>query len=268
MFDKTINVKTLDLSGLSFPISDDTTTTTLVYFAIKNTYGFPLFLKNFKINDVKRDNILVNPIIKENFIYVNLGDVYLVISQNAIVVNDGIFAEAIEIVNDAVIKGDTDITGDLDVTGDTAITGDLEVTGDAQLFENITDSAGNKRFVEGDITMETIEGVTQTYGKWSLSGSHLMIVVCFDIASNTTLSNAQLLFSLRPNDFIYNKITPLHSDNVDRRTCFDSRGNKSINVVLTKTNNLLSVRNVTAFTADADRTFRVQFDLIIDADYE
>ena len=52
------------------------------------------------------------------------------------------------------------------------------------------DSQGHERFIEGDITIETIEGVTQTYGKWSLSGTHLMIVLCVSIANNTALTSS------------------------------------------------------------------------------
>ena len=57
-----------------------------------------------------------------------------------------------------------------------AIGGDLEVSGDIKYLENIVDSAGNKRFIEGDI--EDLEAsFTPSYAKWSLSGTHLTIVV-------------------------------------------------------------------------------------------
>ena len=53
--------------------------------------------------------------------------------------------------------------------------GELE---NVKVFENIVDKDGHKRFIEGDITFENITGVSKVYGKWSLSGNHLMIVIC------------------------------------------------------------------------------------------
>ena len=55
------------------------------------------------------------------------------------------------------------------------------------LMENIVDSKGNKRFVEGPLTTTTISGVTYSYSKWSLCGTHLMIVLGGTIAANTSL---------------------------------------------------------------------------------
>lgn len=87
----------------------------------------------------------------------------------------------------------------IDVYGYTlAIDSDDLVTSAKQtyLMEDIVDANGNKRFVEGDITMETIDGVTSTYSKWSLSGSHLMIVLGFtynqDIVSDADLAKLNL----------------------------------------------------------------------------
>ena len=47
----------------------------------------------------------------------------------------------------------------------------------------LVDSQGHERFIEGDITI-TKEGITQSYGKWSLSGSHLMIVIAGSLAAD------------------------------------------------------------------------------------
>lgn len=60
-------------------------------------------------------------------------------------------------------------------------------------FEDIVDKNGNPRFIEGTITPETISGITFTYCKWSLSGTHLMIVLAgtcknVTLANNTTFS--------------------------------------------------------------------------------
>lgn len=72
------------------------------------------------------------------------------------------------------------------------VSGDLEVEGDAKVFETIVDSEGHNRFIEGDITLANISGLTQTYGKWSLSGTHLMIALAFTISSGTSLGTVAL----------------------------------------------------------------------------
>ena len=139
--------------------------------------------------------------------------------------------------------------------------------GNTHLFENITDSHGNKRFVEGDITMCPIQGITKTYGRWSLSGTHLMIVLCADIANGIFLSDWDIVYINLPT-WILNKIDPIVATRIDFKTIpmyslsFDVQ---TMNVVLAKdTNRLRIVTRGTHFTLTADRSFRIQFDLLID----
>ena len=143
---------------------------------------------------------------------------------------------------------------------------------------SLKDAQGNPRFVEGDITMETIEGVTQTYGKWSLSGTHLMIVLIYDIATNvTTPVNASLAkFSLP--DYIYSKI-PMVWGNAVNVINVTSR-NKSAwyttqtlqSIQLYKLNNPskeMEIRTSSStITTTAESACRIQFDLVIDTDYD
>ena len=138
--------------------------------------------------------------------------------------------------------------------------------GTTHLFENITDKHGNPRFVEGDITMNTITGVTQTYGKWSLSGTHLMIVVSGTIASNTKINN---LLNIELPNYIMDKIKPLFATNYIEMKTFQTYANdwstQAMTVQSAKINNRFVVNaSGSGFTATKDRAFRIQFDILID----
>lgn len=138
--------------------------------------------------------------------------------------------------------------------------------GATPLFETITDNHGNKRFIEGNITIWPINGITQTYGKWSLSGSHLMIVICIDL-ENVTLANDDLAVIDLP-VYIRDKITPLwRNQYVDRKsfTMWDDSGSSggNINVYLGKGTNL-AIKFQSTATITALNHMRIQFDLLID----
>ena len=60
-------------------------------------------------------------------------------------------------------------------------------------IENIYDEDEHKRFIEGDLTLQTIEGVSFSYGKWSLSGTHLMVVIAGSIANETVIASLPLI---------------------------------------------------------------------------
>jgi hypothetical protein len=139
--------------------------------------------------------------------------------------------------------------------------------GTTHLFETITDKHGNPRFVEGDITMETIEGVTQTYGKWSLSGTHLMIVLSCTIENGKTFTGARIANISLP-QYILNKITPLFDRVlVDFKTVTgraDNWSTQNISFTLVKYSNSLHIEQTGNVTLNDTRHFRIQFDLLID----
>ena len=139
--------------------------------------------------------------------------------------------------------------------------------GTTPLFETITDIHGNPRFVEGDITIRTISGITQTYGKWSLSGTHLMIVVCIDL-ENVTLANNDLAFVNLPS-YIKDKIDPLwRNQYVDRKSfsAWTDAGNATnINCFLSKTNDNIGIKLQSTASITTLSHMRIQFDLLIDA---
>ena len=140
------------------------------------------------------------------------------------------------------------------------------------LMSNIVDSHGNKRFVEGNITMKTIEGITQTYGKWSLSGSHLMIVIGFEIASGVSTPTNTILAEFSLPNFIYNKILSLWGGIVanvinaqvrEKAAWYNVKVLESIQ--LNKANNNITiVTSNSTVTTTATSICRIQFDLLID----
>ena len=136
------------------------------------------------------------------------------------------------------------------------------------ICENLNDANGDARFVEGNLTTETITGVTFTYAKWSLSGSHLMIVLAGEIAANTTTVVGNWASVNLPN-YIANKITPVigttyiavenykayHSDWTDMRVA----------IAYGKYGNTIILQQVDSDTNTNEKAqFRVQFDLLID----
>ena len=155
-----------------------------------------------------------------------------------------------------------------------AIDEDNEITYDpetaAPLMENIVDSAGNKRFVEGNIPNNEIEGVSFTSSKWSLSGTHLMLVIAFSVASGTILS-AKSLGSLNNTvpQYILDKIVPLSGNRIDFKTfagyTSDLTQVQSLSINFAKVGENYNFV-CSSFTASYDLNFRVQFDLLIDAD--
>jgi hypothetical protein len=145
--------------------------------------------------------------------------------------------------------------------------------GGGATLDDIVDSQGNKRFIEGEGTTETISGVTFTYNKWSLSGTHLMLVCAGETTSGTALSSNMLFITYSLPDFIMNKIYPIWMNNsVDIKPFYirnvNSESASLTNIQLRKENNTLTMYSSLAETLSGKRAFRFQFDLLIDDTYE
>jgi hypothetical protein len=141
-----------------------------------------------------------------------------------------------------------------------------ETVGSTGGFEKIRDINNHLRFVEGDITMNTIEGVTQTYGKWSLSGTHLMVVIAGTMLTGYYKSGG--LASIVLPSYIASKIHPLVGSVVEYKTipAYDSNYSyQNLKITLYINGPRLSMSLGSAITNTADRSFRIQFDLLIDA---
>ena len=142
-------------------------------------------------------------------------------------------------------------------------------------FENIVDKDGHKRFIEGDITYNTLpEGMSLTFGKWSLSGTHLLIVVCMSAEDTAVITNGGYVYFNMP-QWIEDKIFILfgatdvlkygvqwYADNGTQQgmTTYLEKG-----VYSQPDGHDYHFRlYLTALTFTADRKCRIQYDLLID----
>ena len=137
------------------------------------------------------------------------------------------------------------------------------------ICENFNDKNGNPRFVDGNLSTASISGVTFTYHKWSLSGSHIMFVLAGEIAANTTL-NVDVWASVTLPDYIKNKISAVFaSTNIeikDNRAYYDDWNSINIQTVLQKTSDGVQILMIQNPTSSAVARFRIQYDLLIDMD--
>ena len=176
-------------------------------------------------------------------------------SQHLIVsYNDGTSADL-----GAIFSGNITVSGNLTVTG--KIAGITE-------FENIEDSNAHKRFVEGDGDPLVQTGFTSTYCKWSLSGSHVMMVLAGKLDDTTVLSNFSTLAQFRLPTWVMNKIYPVFASAYIEIKNVKLYGNdwssQNVDVVLAKSGAHMDFYNISAITMTADRYFRIEFDLLID----
>lgn len=142
--------------------------------------------------------------------------------------------------------------------------------GTTHLFETITDRKGNNRFIEGNGDVETtVDGLTISYNKWSLSGSHIMFVLAGTFANGSELPENTDLVSFTLPTWILDKIIPVWGVNIeikDFKAYAYDWSNQNIIVVLDKADDKIIIRATKPVTFSADRNFRVQFDLLIDSE--
>ena len=139
-------------------------------------------------------------------------------------------------------------------------------------LENIVDKNGHPRFIEGDITIEEIAGVTQTYGKWSLSGTHLLIVLGLSVANATELTANQTLAFVNVPEWIFNKIKPLFASVIASRQALlfyadnftTQEGGFNVRLGDTGHEKELVIRNGSNITLTANRNTRIDIDYLID----
>lgn len=137
-----------------------------------------------------------------------------------------------------------------------------------KVFEDIKDKNGNPRFLEGDINLDVAvpSGITKTYGKWALSGSHLLIVLAIDVENGITVPPATILSVLDLPQWIVDKIVPLFSVNVfwDTTNFYSEDSTiQYVPVLLRKQNDKINI-TTTTFTTTAIKHARIAFDLLID----
>jgi len=134
------------------------------------------------------------------------------------------------------------------------------------LMENIVDSKGRKRFIEGILTVHEQTGMQIDTSEWSLSGTHLMILLSgkFEDASTITGKLATVVLP----QWILDKISPLANILVDYKPIVIFNGDLSSNQTmifnLSKDSTGLYIR-CNSITMSAKRYFRIQFDCLINA---
>ena len=155
--------------------------------------------------------------------------------------------------------------------GYTIKTAKLVANKELPLFENIVDKNGDLRFIEEDIETETIEGVTFTYAKWSLSGTHLMIVICGNVASGTAVSANTKICDIELPDYIKDKISTIYSTWVASKNaeCIEEvtySHSTFLGSDMDKTSDGLTLNSSVAIVSSENkRHFRLAFDLLIDS---
>ena len=137
----------------------------------------------------------------------------------------------------------------------------------AKIFENIVDENGHSRFIEGDINIKEITGITKTFGKWSLSGSHLLMVLMVNIDNDATLDGA-LSTDIELPAWVKSKITPLVAQAVIIKeelayNTIDATTQSARCVLRKPTTNTIRI-DLSSFTASKSRVLRIGFDLLID----
>lgn len=158
----------------------------------------------------------------------------------------------------------------------TAGTG-IELTNDGQnvtvtakrLLNEIVDSQGRQRFIEGSGRSQQIEGFEEHYFKWSLSGTHLMLVFAGKLSANANISAYTVFCAFVLPAFIRDKIIALFSNKVTalNAIAFSSvGGQQSIPFYLSKINDGVVLENASVITTANDREMRIQVDLLIDTD--
>lgn len=153
--------------------------------------------------------------------------------------------------------------------GYTIKTAKLVANKELPLFEDIVDQNGNKRFIEGDGTPLELTGFTSSYCKWSLSGTHLMLVLSGTIGESVTIVNNSVLAEFELPEWVMDKIIPsFFVYMIERKQLSivsESLQSENLPVSLDKDTDSIKITTQGGdFTATYGGGFRIQFDLLID----
>lgn len=155
----------------------------------------------------------------------------------------------------------------------------VEEKEDLKVFENIVDKDGHKRFIEGNgtptavednETPTAVEGVTFNYAKWSLSGSHLMVVCDIKITAETVLSNNSISVDFTPPKWVLDKLYPsinpyLDAKKIDVRTAgYVVSGSYLDCYCYINDETDIRISNLAHTAGEADEYVRIEFDFLVD----
>lgn len=143
----------------------------------------------------------------------------------------------------------------------------------ANQLEGILDKDGHNRFIEGLTGELEITGITNVYNHWSLSGTHLMIVLAFANETENNISIPQWSVGAQTvlPSWVYDKIYPIGASNVVSMQAIQGINITALSTESTGTvymqkagSNTVNVVFPTAITAKAGYYYRIQIDLVID----
>ena len=133
----------------------------------------------------------------------------------------------------------------------------------------LVDSEGHERFIEGDIEFTNTGTCSKTYGKWSLSGSHLLVVLVIEGETDETIANGEIAVLSNLPEWIKDKIIVLYGNIIAPQTSYfyaSDGTTQQINTLFNKRGNgqidISTSSPTTTFTKD--RLCRIVFDLLID----
>ena len=133
-------------------------------------------------------------------------------------------------------------------------------------IEALVDDSGNHRFIEGNGTPATIEGFEATYCKWSLSGTHLMLVLAGNFENAVSVTQGAVLATFAIPEFVLNKISTVIGSNIEYKqvSAYSADYDTQSMVFLLRKFATLVITCNSNITFTKARTFRIQFDLLID----
>ena len=142
----------------------------------------------------------------------------------------------------------------------------------ANQLEGILDKDGHQRFIEGNGTNGEHSGISYDYSKWSLSGSHLMLVLAGTIDANALLPDNVALTSFELPEWIRNKIYTVAGYQVIEAKeisvwisgTISEAYKEQILLQKTSTGVLIAKATRTQTASESECKFRIQFDLLID----
>ena len=145
--------------------------------------------------------------------------------------------------------------------------------GTTPYLEDIIDSDNHYRFIQGSAEGDSITGITYDYANWSLSGTHLMVVLSLTLDANTSLSHNSRIGTL--NDlpsWVIDKIVNISGSNIVVRKNFKDDWyttagvaiGQNFYVALEKDTGQIDIRPQSAISANDATQIRIQFDLLID----
>ena len=134
-------------------------------------------------------------------------------------------------------------------------------------ISTLVDEDGYNRFIGGDIDLVDNAVPTKIYAKWSLSGTHLLIVVCCSANNGDVVSAGTLTKNIDLPQWVIDKITPLGNTVVSREVTnwYGSDNSTQQGVAILEKNVLGKITiYMNSITLNADRNSRIAFDLLID----